>query len=159
MQGTRPCLAFRDRGEEAVKLYTSLIPNSRVLSIQRSDGTGPIPAGALANATFELDGREYAAFDGGPHFSFSEAFSLMVTCDTQEEIDELWERLLEGGGEESQCGWLKDRFGVSWQVVPASLGRMLTDATSGNCARATEAMLQMRKLDVAALERAYGSRS
>ena len=159
MQGTRPCLVFSDRGEEAIKLYTSVIPNSRVLSMQRSDGKGPIPAGALANATFVLGGLEYVAFDGGPHFSFSEAFSLMVTCDTQEEIDEVWARLIEGGGEESQCGWLKDRFGVSWQVIPASLGKMLTDSASGNSAKATEAMLQMRKLDVAALERAYGSAS
>jgi predicted 3-demethylubiquinone-9 3-methyltransferase (glyoxalase superfamily) len=159
MQATRPCLVFSDRGEEAINLYVSVVPNSRILSMQRSDGKGPIPEGKLMNATFELDGHEYTAFDGGPHFSFSEAFSLMVTCDTQQEIDELWTRLMEGGGEESMCGWLKDRFGVSWQVIPASLGRMLTDSASGNVAKATEAMLQMRKLDVAALERAYASAS
>jgi predicted 3-demethylubiquinone-9 3-methyltransferase (glyoxalase superfamily) len=159
MQGTRPCLVFSDHAEEAINLYVSVIPNSRILSMQRSDGSGLIPEGKLMHATFVLDGREYTAFDGGPHFSFSEAFSLMVTCDTQQEIDELWTRLMEGGGEESMCGWLKDRFGVSWQVIPSSLGRMLSDSASGNAAKATEAMLGMRKLDIAALERAYGSAS
>jgi predicted 3-demethylubiquinone-9 3-methyltransferase (glyoxalase superfamily) len=158
MQSLRPCLTFSDRAEEAVTFYVSVIKNSRILSMQRSDGSGPIPAGKLTNATFELDGRECTAFDGGPSFSFSEGFSLMVTCDTQEEIDELWARLTEGG-EEGPCGWLKDRFGVSWQIVPAELGRLLTDATHGNSAKAMEAMLQMRKLDITALRQAYGSGS
>lgn len=158
MQSVRPCLSFSDRAEEAITFYVSVVPNSRVLSMQRSDGSGPIPAGKLLNATFELDGREYTTFDGGPSFSFTEGFSLMVTCDTQEEIDELWTRLSEGG-EEGPCGWLKDRFGVSWQVIPAELGQMLGDSTSGNSQKAMEAMLGMRKLDLATLRRAYRSGS
>lgn len=154
MHSVRPCLSFSDRAEEAITFYVSVIRNSRILSMQRSDGSGPIPAGSLLSASFELDGREYMAFDGGPSFSFTEGFSLMVTCDTQDEIDELWTRLSEGG-EEGPCGWLTDRYGVSWQVIPAELGQMLGDSTSGNSQKAMEAMLQMRKLDLAALRQAY----
>jgi predicted 3-demethylubiquinone-9 3-methyltransferase (glyoxalase superfamily) len=151
-------LTFSDRAEEAVNFYVSLFRNSKVLSLLRSDGKGPIPAGTLLHATFQLDGREFTAFDGGPSFSFTDGFSLVVTCETQQEIDEMWARLSEGG-EEGPCGWLKDRFGVSWQVVPAALGQMLGDPTSGNSAKAMEAMLKMRKLDIATLRRAYGSGS
>ncbi len=106
--------------------------------------------------SFVLDGQEYTAFDGGPSFSFTEGFSLVATCETQAELDEIWARLTEGG-EEGPCGWLKDRFGVSWQVVPASLGKMMTDAKSGNPAKMMEALLQMKKLDIATLEQAYRS--
>jgi predicted 3-demethylubiquinone-9 3-methyltransferase (glyoxalase superfamily) len=151
----RPCLVFNDRGEEAVKFYVSLIPNSKIVSMQRSESDGPIAEGKLLNATFELDGREYVAFDGGPTFSFSEGISLMVMCKTQQEVDRYWTRLTEGGGEEGPCGWLKDRFGVSWQIVPEVLGQMLSDSKSGNSAAAMQAMLQMKKLDIAALEKAY----
>lgn len=151
----RPCLVFNEKGEEAVKLYVSVFKNSKVLSMQISDGNGPIPEGKLLNATFQLDGREYTAFDGGPTFTFSEGFSLMVTCETQDEIDRYWTRLTEGGGEEGPCGWLKDRFGVSWQIIPSVLGQMLTDSKSGNSAAAVEAMLKMKKLDIAALQHAY----
>jgi predicted 3-demethylubiquinone-9 3-methyltransferase (glyoxalase superfamily) len=157
MQTVRPCLVFNDQAEEAINFYVSVVRNSRIVSMERSKG-GPIAEGKLLHATFELDGREYTAFDGGPHFTFSDAFSFMVTCETQQEIDETWTRLTEGG-EEGPCGWLKDRFGLSWQVVPAVLGKMLSDSTSGNSARAMESMLQMKKLDIAALESAYRSAS
>jgi predicted 3-demethylubiquinone-9 3-methyltransferase (glyoxalase superfamily) len=148
-------LTFSDRAEEAVKFYVSVFPNSKVLSMMRSESDGPLAKGSLLNATFELDGRDFLAFDGGPHFQFSDGISLMVTCETQAEIDRYWTRLTEGGGEEGQCGWLKDRFGVSWQIVPAVLGDLLGDSKSGNSEAATQAMLKMKKLDIAELERAY----
>ena len=151
----RPCLVFNDRCEEAVKFYVSLFPNSKIVSMQRSEKDGPIAKGKLLNATFELDGREYLAFDGGPTFSFSEGMSLMVTCKTQQEVDGYWTKLTEGGGEEGPCGWLKDRFGVSWQIVPEVLGQMLSDHKSGNSEAAMQAMLKMKKLDIATLEKAY----
>jgi predicted 3-demethylubiquinone-9 3-methyltransferase (glyoxalase superfamily) len=148
-------LVFNDRGEEAIKFYVSLFPNSRIVSMQLSEQDGPIAKGKLLNATFELDGREYVAFDGGPTFSFSEGMSLMVMCKTQQEVDRYWTKLTEGGGEEGPCGWLKDRFGVSWQIVPEVLGQMLSDSKSGNSGAAMEAMLKMKKLDIAQLEKAY----
>ncbi len=151
----RPCLVFVDRAEEAVKFYVSVFPNSKIVSMQRSENDGPIAKGKLLNATFELDGREYLAFDGGPSFAFSEGISLMVTCKTQEEVDGYWARLTEAGGEEGPCGWLKDRFGVSWQIVPEVLGEMLGDSRSGNSEAAVQAMLKMKKLDIAALQKAY----
>jgi predicted 3-demethylubiquinone-9 3-methyltransferase (glyoxalase superfamily) len=157
MKGITPCLVFNDRAEEAVKLYVSVIPNSRIINMTYAENDGPIPRGKVQNATFELDGRELMAFDGGQSFSFSEGMSLMVTCDTQEEIDEISARLIEGGGEQGPCGWLTDRFGLSWQIVPAALGEMLGDSVSGNSNKVVEAMLGMRKLDVAALRAAYGA--
>jgi predicted 3-demethylubiquinone-9 3-methyltransferase (glyoxalase superfamily) len=151
-------LTFKDRAEEAVNFYVSLFPNSKVLSLLRSEGNGPLPEGSVLHASFQLDGQEYTAFNGGPSFSFTEAFSLVATCETQEEIDETWSRLSEGG-EEGPCGWLKDRFGVSWQVVPTALGQMMGDPAHGNPAKVMEALLKMRKLDIATLKRAYGSGS
>jgi predicted 3-demethylubiquinone-9 3-methyltransferase (glyoxalase superfamily) len=152
----RPCLTFVDRAEEAVKLYVSIFPNSKITNLTRveSDG-GPIPKGKLLSAIFELDGREFRAFDGGESFSFSEGISLDVTCKTQEEVDRYWTKLTENGGEEGPCGWLKDRFGVSWQIVPEQLGQMLTDSKSGNSEAAMQAMLKMKKLDIATLQKAY----
>jgi predicted 3-demethylubiquinone-9 3-methyltransferase (glyoxalase superfamily) len=158
VQRVRPCLTFQEGTEAAINFYVSLFPNSRGLSLLRSDGQGPLPEGSVLHASFQLDGQEYTAFDGGPSFSFTEAFSFVATCETQEEIDEVWARLTEGG-EEGPCGWLKDRFGVSWQVVPTALGQMMGDPKSGNPARVMEALLKMRKLDVAALEQAYRSGS
>jgi predicted 3-demethylubiquinone-9 3-methyltransferase (glyoxalase superfamily) len=158
MRGPVPSLTFSARTEEAVNFYVSTFRNSRVVSMMRADGNGPIPAGQVLHAAFELDGREFTAFDGGPQFSFTDGFSLVVTCDTQEEIDQLWARLSEGG-EEGPCGWLKDQFGVSWQVVPAALGEMLGNPAGGNSAKAMEALLKMGKLDIAALRRAYESAS
>jgi predicted 3-demethylubiquinone-9 3-methyltransferase (glyoxalase superfamily) len=153
----RPCIVYVDRAEEAINFYVSLFPNSKVLSIQRSEDDGPIAKGKVLGATFQLDGREYLAFDGGPSFTFTEGVSLMVTCKTQDEVDRYWTKLTEGGGEEGPCGWLKDRFGLSWQIVPDVLGQMLSDSHSGNSAAAVQAMLKMKKLDIAGLERAYRS--
>ena len=158
VQSVRPCLTFRERAEEAINFYVSLFPNSKVLSLLKSDGNGPLPEGSVLHATFQLNGQEYTAFDGGPAFTFTEGFSFVATCETQEEIDEVWARLTEGG-EEGPCGWLKDRFGVSWQVVPSALGQMMGDSKSGNPAKVMEALLKMRKLDLATLKQAYRSGS
>jgi predicted 3-demethylubiquinone-9 3-methyltransferase (glyoxalase superfamily) len=148
-------VVFNDRAEEAVKFYVSLFPNSKIVSMQRSESDGLIAKGKLLHAIFELDGREYVTFDGGPTFTFSEGFSLMVMCKTQEEVDRYWTALTENGGEEGPCGWLKDPFGVSWQIVPEVLGQMLSDSNSGDSAAAVKAMLKMKKLDIAALQKAY----
>jgi predicted 3-demethylubiquinone-9 3-methyltransferase (glyoxalase superfamily) len=154
----KPCIVFKERCAEALDLYVSVFPNSKVLNMVRAkESIGPIAKGQVMNATFQLDGREYTAFDGGPTFSFSEGFSLMVLCETQEEVDRCWAKLTANGGEEGPCGWLKDPFGLSWQIVPSALGQMLTDHESGNAAAATEAMLKMKKLDIAALQKAYRS--
>ncbi len=153
----RPCIVYVDRAEEAINFYVSIFPNSKVLSIQRSEADVPIPKGKVLGATFQLDGHEYLAFDGGPSFSFTEGVSLMVTCKTQEEIDRYWSKLIDNGGEEGPCGWLKDRFGLSWQIVPEVLGEMLGDSKSGNSEAAMQAMLKMKKLDIAGLQRAYRS--
>lgn len=156
VQSITPVLTFKEGTEEAINLYVSLFPNSRILNMVCSDG-GLIPAGQVMHATFELDGQAYNAFDGGATFAFSEGFSLMVTCATQEEIDHLWNSLTEDGGEPGRCGWLKDRFGLSWQVVPADLGEMLGNPEGGNTQKAGEAMMKMNKLDIAALRAAYDS--
>ena len=153
----KPCIVFSDRCEEALNLYVSLFPNSKVLSLIRSESDAPIAKGKVLNATFQLDGREYTAFDGGPTFNFSEGFSLMVLCESQAEVDRYWSKLTANGGEEGPCGWLKDPYGLSWQIVPTVLGQMLSDAKSGNSAAAMEAMLQMKKLDIVTLQKAYHS--
>ena len=156
MSHVRTCLTFKDRAEEAVKLYTSLFPNSRIKEISRVEAdAGPLKKGQLLTAIFELDGHEFRAFDGGETFSFSEGISMDVACKTQEEVDKYWNALTANGGEEGPCGWLKDRFGVSWQIVPVQLGQMLSDPKSGNSEAALQAMLKMKKLDIAELERAY----
>jgi predicted 3-demethylubiquinone-9 3-methyltransferase (glyoxalase superfamily) len=159
VQSITPCLVFVDRAEEAINFYVSLFDNSKVVSAVRSPGHEKMPEGHLMHATFTLNGREYTAFDGGPTFSFAEGISIMVTCETQEEIDRLWAALTDGGGEEGPCGWLKDRFGLSWQIVPAALGEMLGDSEHGNTAKALQAMFQMKKLDIAILRQAYRSGS
>ncbi len=155
MNTVTPSLTFKDRAEEAIKLYTSVIKNSKIGNIVRSDESSPIPKGSVLHASFELDGREFTAMDGGPSFSFSEGFSLVATCDTQEELDNVWKRLSSDGGEEGRCGWLKDRFGVSWQVVPRALGEMMGHPESGNSGKVREALLKMGKLDIATLKAAY----
>jgi predicted 3-demethylubiquinone-9 3-methyltransferase (glyoxalase superfamily) len=152
----KPCIAFKEKAEEAVKLYTSIIPNSKIVSVQRAEkDAGPVRKGQVLGIEFVLDGREYLAFDGGPTFNFSEGNSLMVLCKTQEEVDRYWTKLTENGGEPGPCGWLTDRFGLSWQIVPEQLTQMLSDKKSGNSQAAMEAMLQMKKLDIAELEKAY----
>jgi predicted 3-demethylubiquinone-9 3-methyltransferase (glyoxalase superfamily) len=154
MSTVTPFLTFKENGEQAIHLYTSLIKNSKISSIVSSNGEGPFPQGALQHASFTLDGQEFQAMDGGAHFSFDQGFSIMVNCETQEEIDKLWYALSEGG-EEQPCGWLKDKYGVSWQVIPAVLLEMINDPDSEKVRRVTEAMLQMKKLEIATLQRAY----
>jgi len=154
MSKVTPYLTFKENGEEAVNLYVSLIKNSKISSIVRSEGGGPFPKGALQHASFELDGQQFNAMDGGPYFSFDQGFSLMVSCENQEEIDRLWEKLSEGG-EIQQCGWLKDKFGVSWQIIPSVLGDMLMDGDPEKSKRVTEAFLKMTKFDIQALQEAY----
>ena len=152
----RPCITFKDRAEEAVKFYVSLFPNSRIKELTRNESdAGPLRKGTLLAAIFELDGREFRAFDGGETFTFSEGVSLDVTCKTQAEVDKYWNALVADGGEEGPCGWLKDRFGLSWQIVPEQLGQMISDPKSGNAEACLNAMLKMKKLDIATLEKAY----
>jgi predicted 3-demethylubiquinone-9 3-methyltransferase (glyoxalase superfamily) len=145
---------FDNQAEEAVQFYTSIFKNSRINGMARYGEGGPGPAGTVMTATFELAGQEFVALNGGPVFTFSPAISFFVSCATQEEVDEYWEKLSEGGQTE-QCGWLKDKFGVSWQIVPAVLGEMMQDRDPEKVRRVTQAMLQMVKLDIAGLRRAY----
>jgi len=151
----RPCIVYKDRCEEAVNFYVSLFPNSKIVSMTLSDTDGAIAKGKVMGAIFQLDGREYISFDGGDTFDFSEGVSLMVTCKTQQEVDRYWSAMTADGGEEGPCGWLKDRFGLSWQIVPEALTQMLNDPKSGDSRAAFEAMLKMKKLDIATLEKAY----
>jgi predicted 3-demethylubiquinone-9 3-methyltransferase (glyoxalase superfamily) len=157
-QSIRPCLTFKDRAEEALNFYVSIFPDSEVLDVVRASGHAMIPDGKLLHSTFRLGGQEYTAFDGGESFAFSEAFSLVVTCETQQELDRVWERLCEGG-QPGPCGWLTDRFGLSWQVVPAALGEMMGNPAGGDTGAVMEALLKMGKLDIATLRRAYASAS
>lgn len=150
------CLWFDNNAEEAVNFYVSLFAGSRIVSLTRYGKAGPGPEGSVLTVSFELAGRDFIALNGGPHFRFNEAISMFVRCDTQAEIDRLWEKLLEGG-EAQQCGWLKDRFGLSWQIVPAALERMLRDEDPERSNRVMQALLQMVKLDIVQLERAYNS--
>lgn len=140
VRSVTPCLTFKDRAEEAVNFYVSIFKNSRIVSVVRSSSDGPIPKGKVLHAKFELNGREYTAFDGGAHFSFTDAFSFVATCDTQQELDDVWKKLSEGG-REVQCGWLTDKFGVSWQIVPTSLGEMMAHPESGNSGKVMEALM------------------
>jgi predicted 3-demethylubiquinone-9 3-methyltransferase (glyoxalase superfamily) len=156
----QPCLWFDDQAEQAARFYTGIFKNSRILRTTRYGEAGfeihGRPAGSVMTVEFELDGQTFTALNGGPAFTFNEAISLEVHCKTQDEIDYFWEKLGAGGDPKArQCGWLKDKFGVSWQVVPTLLTEMLTDAASEKSQRAFEAMLQMKKLDIAALKRAY----
>ena len=153
MQRITPCLWFDTQAEEAAKFYVSLFDDAKITDIRYLEGT---PSGDhVALVFFQLEGQAYTAIDGGPQFPFTEAVSFMVTCEAQAELDVLWDRLTEGGDPAAQqCGWCKDRFGVSWQVVPAALWRYLGDPDPGRASRAMAAMLQMKKLDVAGLERA-----
>jgi len=154
MQKITTFLMFNDQTDEAVNFYVSTFKNSRILSFSRYGEEGPGPAGTLMSATFQLDGQEFMAFNGGPHFSFSEGISLFISCKTQEEVDELWEKLSEGG-EKSQCGWVKDRFGVWWQVIPTALMELMGDPDPEKSQRVVQAMLQMSKIDIAGLKRAH----
>ena len=150
-------LTFDDRAEEAVAFYTSIFPNSRLVSSTSYGEAGPGEQGAMMSASFELDGQEFMALNGGPSFSFSQGISLFVACETQDEIDEYWEKLSKGG-EQGPCGWLTDKFGVSWQVVPRVLGEMLNDDDPERADRVMNAMLQMSKIEIEGLRAAYDSR-
>jgi predicted 3-demethylubiquinone-9 3-methyltransferase (glyoxalase superfamily) len=152
--GFTTCLWFDGQAEEAADYYTSIFPNSEVGRIGRYTEAGPGPAGSVLAVEFVLNGQKFVGINGGPEFTFNEAISFQIFCDDQEEIDFYWSRLTEAG-EESVCGWLKDRYGVSWQVIPAGLIDMISDPDQEKAARATEAMLSMTKFDVAALEKAY----
>ncbi|MEU6722779.1 VOC family protein [Nonomuraea wenchangensis] len=147
-------LWFDHQAEEAATFYTSLFADSRIVRVQRNGEAGSGEAGAVMLVEFELAGQRFLALNGGPHFTFNEAVSLYVNCETQEEVDELWARLTADGGEESQCGWLKDRWGLSWQIVPSRLPELIADPDPGRAERAMKAMLAMRKIDVRALEEA-----
>ena len=148
-----PCLGFDTEAEEAATLYTSVLPNSRVLDVSRYSEGAPRPAGTVMTVNFELNGQEFVALNGGPDFTFNEAVSFQVMCEDQDEVDTYWAKLSEGGSE-GPCGWLKDRFGLSWQIVPTRLGELLGDPDPDRAARAMQCMLTMGKLDIAALERA-----
>jgi predicted 3-demethylubiquinone-9 3-methyltransferase (glyoxalase superfamily) len=153
MQTITPCLWFDTEGEEAAAFYTSLFPNSRIVEVTRYGAAGPRPEGMVMTVEFELDGTPFLALNGSAEFTFNEAISFQVGCEGQEEVDRYWDALA-AGGEEGPCGWLKDRFGVSWQIVPTRLQELLGDPDPGRAQRAMQAMLQMRKIEVAELERA-----
>jgi predicted 3-demethylubiquinone-9 3-methyltransferase (glyoxalase superfamily) len=154
MQKVTTFLTFDDQAEEAVDFYTSIFPNSKVTSRSYYGDVGPGESGSLMTASFELDGQEFVALNGGSSFSFSEGISLFVDCETQEEVDRYWERLTEGGGEPGPCGWLKDRFGVSWQIVPRRLMELIGGEDRARAERVMAAMLQMGKIEIDELERA-----
>ena len=149
-----PFLWFDDRAEEAMNFYVSIFKNSKIGSVNRYGSEGPGAEGSVMTATFELDGQNFIALNGGPEFTFSPAISFVISCETQAEVDEYWERL-SAGGQTSQCGWLTDRFGLSWQVVPSILGDLLSDEDDEKSASVMKAMLQMTKMDIATLQRAY----
>ena len=150
-----PCRWFDDDAEEAITFYGSVFGGVEILESSRYPDGGPIPGGTLLAATFELAGQRVMVINGGPMYQLTEAFSFMVPADTQDEIDRLWERLTEDGGEPGSCGWLKDRFGLSWQIVPPILGQLLGDADPEKAGRTMQAMLQMSKLDIVALRAAH----
>ena len=154
MQKITPFLWFNNNLEEAMNLYVSLFKNSKIVSVNRSGEAGPGSKGKVMSATFELDGQQFLALNGGPHFTFTPAISMFVNCETQDEIDGLWEKL-SAGGEKSRCGWLKDKFGLSWQIVPAGLGDMLQDKNPQKAKNTMQAMLQMGKLDIEKLRQAH----
>ena len=158
MHKITPFLWFDDQAEEAMNFYVSIFKNSKRGRISRYGEAGPGPKGAVMVVTFRLDGQEFMALNGGPHFKFTEAISLFVRCETQEEVDDLWKKLTAGGGAPSQCGWLKDKYGLSWQIVPTALGEMMSDPDPEKSKRVMNAMLQMKKLDINTLKQAYEQR-
>jgi predicted 3-demethylubiquinone-9 3-methyltransferase (glyoxalase superfamily) len=149
MKKITPFLWFDGQAEEAMNFYVSIFKNSKIVSLHRMGEGGQVMGG-----TFQLDGQEFFALNGGPQYTFTPAISLFVNCETQQEVDELWEKL-SAGGEGGRCGWLKDRFGLSWQIIPSVLGKMMQDHRAGNSKKAVEAMLKMNKLDIRTLQQAY----
>jgi predicted 3-demethylubiquinone-9 3-methyltransferase (glyoxalase superfamily) len=157
MQKITPFLWFDDRAEEAMNFYTSIFRNSKVGQVTRFGDAGPGPKGTVMSATFQLEGQEFMALNGGPLFQFTPAISFFVNCNTQNEVDELWEKLSEGGKPE-RCGWLKDKFGLSWQIIPTVLTDLLQDKDPEKSQRVMKAMLQMTKIDIAGLQKAYSQK-
>ena len=154
MQKIVPNLWFDTEGEEAAKYYTSIFPNSSITDISHYGEGAPRPAGEVMTVSFEIEGQQFTIINGGPEFKFNEAISFLVNCKSQEEVDELWGKLTADGGEEGPCGWCKDRYGVSWQIIPTVLPELLQSEDRDRANRVMQAMLQMRKIDVAALENA-----
>ena len=154
IQKISPFLWFDHQAEEATRFYTSIFKNSKIEKIIRYGEAGPGPAGSVMTVAFELDGQKFKGLNGGPHFKFTEAISFVVNCETQAEVDEYWEKLSEGG-KEVQCGWLKDKFGLSWQIVPIRLIELLEDKDAARSQRVMKAMMQMKKIEIAGLEQAY----
>ncbi|HEX9509768.1 MAG TPA: VOC family protein [Puia sp.] len=154
MQKITTFLWFDNNAEEAMNFYTSLFKNSKIVNITRNGEGGPGPKGSVLTATFQLEGQQFMALNGGPLFRFTEAISLFVSCETQQEVDTLWEKLSEGGAK-SQCGWLKDKYGLSWQIIPTALGKLMNDPDPEKAQRVMMAMLKMTKIDVAELQKAY----
>jgi predicted 3-demethylubiquinone-9 3-methyltransferase (glyoxalase superfamily) len=157
MQKIAPFLWFDTQAEEAAKFYVGVFRNSRIGRITRYGEAGPGPKGSVMTVEFELEGQHFTALNGGPQFKFTEAISFSVDCKTQKEVDEFWEKL-SAGGEEGPCGWLKDKYGLSWQINPTVLGEMLNDPDPKKAKRVMEAMLTMKKIDIAALKKAYSQR-
>jgi predicted 3-demethylubiquinone-9 3-methyltransferase (glyoxalase superfamily) len=154
MQKITTVLWFDDQAEEAAKFYTSIFKNSRIVNMARYGEAAPRPKGSVMTVAFQLYGQDFIALNGGPEFTFSPAISLLVNCENQQEVDELWEKLSQGGTKE-RCGWLKDKFGLSWQIIPTALGQMLGDKDPEKAKRVMQAMLQMTRIDIAGLKRAY----
>ena len=154
IQKISPFLWFDSQAEEAINFYVSIFKNSKVIGMNRAPEGGPMPEGTVMSGTFVLDGVEFLALNGGPMFKFTEAISLFVKCADQAEVDYFWDKLVAGGGRHDQCGWLKDRFGLSWQIIPNRLGELLGDKDGKRASRAMQAMLQMKRIDVAKLEAA-----
>ena len=155
MPSITPFLWFDDKAEEAMNFYTSIFKDSKVGSITRYGDAGPGPKGTVMSGTFQLNGQDFMALNGGPHYTFTPAISFFVSCETQEEVDELWEKLSEGGAK-LQCGWLTDKFGLTWQIIPSVLVEMLGDKDAAKAQRVMQAMLQMDKIDIKALKQAAG---
>jgi predicted 3-demethylubiquinone-9 3-methyltransferase (glyoxalase superfamily) len=156
MQRITPFLWFDNQAEDAVNFYVSIFKNSKIKQISRYGEAGPGPKGTLMTASFELQGQQFIALNGGPQFKFSPAISFVVNCETQQEVDDYWARLSEGGRTD-QCGWLTDKYGLSWQIVPAILGELMSSTDSEKSGRVMKALLQMKKLDIEGLKRAYDS--
>jgi predicted 3-demethylubiquinone-9 3-methyltransferase (glyoxalase superfamily) len=154
MQKITPFLWFDGKAEDAMNFYVSIFKNSKVVRVTRFGDAGPGPKGAVMSVTFQLEGQEFFALNGGPQFQFTPAISLFVNCETQQEVDELWEKL-SAGGEKNRCGWLRDKYGLSWQIIPTALGEMLGDRDPAKANRVMKAMLQMDKIDIKSLKQAY----
>ena len=154
MQKITPFLWFDNQAEEAANFYVSIFNNSRITIVTRYGEAGPGPSGSVMTVAFQLEGQDFTALNGGPQFKFSEAISLVVNCQSQPEVDDLWQKL-SAGGEEVQCGWLKDKYGLSWQIIPSVLIDLLHDPDSVKSQRVMQAMLNMKKIDIAALKKAY----